>query len=129
MISDQDVRAYQRDGVIVVPEVLGADRLTAVRMVIADLVAASAGTTAHTDVYDLEPGHSPESPRVRRIKTPHKVNKLFDDIVRSAPVIGILTQLIGPGAAPAWLQAEYEVGAFRFAGGVAPGLGVLSAYE
>jgi ectoine hydroxylase-related dioxygenase (phytanoyl-CoA dioxygenase family) len=97
MISDQDVRAYQRDGVIMVPQVLGADTLGALRALVADLVAASAATTVHTDVYDLEPGHLPESPRVRRIKTPHKVNKLFDDIVRSTPVIDILSKLIGAG--------------------------------
>ena len=97
MLSEEDVRAYQRDGVIVVPEVLSPETLTEVRKVVAELVAASSSTTMHTDVYDLEPGHTPESPRVRRIKAPHKVHKLFDDIVRSAPVIDILTKLIGPG--------------------------------
>jgi len=97
MLSEEDVRAYQRDGVIVVPEVLGTETLAEVRRVVAELVAASASTTVHTDVYDLEPGHTPESPRVRRIKAPHKVHKLFDDIVRSAPVIDILTKLVGPG--------------------------------
>jgi ectoine hydroxylase-related dioxygenase (phytanoyl-CoA dioxygenase family) len=51
----------------------------------------------HTDVYDLEPGHSRANPRVRRIKTPHKVHPIFDEIVRSRPVIEILTQLLGPG--------------------------------
>jgi len=38
MISEQDVEAYKRDGVIVVPEVLGADTLAQVRSVIAELV-------------------------------------------------------------------------------------------
>src|SRR5438045_2130404 len=97
MISDQDVQAYQRDGVIVVPEVLDASTLTRVRSVIAELVTGSAKTTEHTDVYDLEPGHTAESPRVRRIKAPHKVHAIFDEIVRSAPVLDILKQLIGPG--------------------------------
>ena len=83
MISEQDVQAYKRDGVIVVPEVLGADTLSELRSVIAELVAGSAKTLEHTDVYDLEPGHTAESPRVRRIKTPHKVHALFDQIVRS----------------------------------------------
>ena len=41
MISEQDVQAYQRDGVIVVPEVLGADTLTHVRSVIAEIGRAS----------------------------------------------------------------------------------------
>ena len=69
MISEQDVQAYKRDGVIVVPEVLGAETLAQVRTVIAELVAGSAKTLEHTDVYDLEPGHTAESPRVRETST------------------------------------------------------------
>lgn len=97
MISTDDVRAYQRDGVIMVPEVLGKETLAQLRSVLVELVAAAAETTVHTDVYDLEPGHSPSSPRVRRIKTPHKVHPLFNEIVRSPAVLDILTKLIGPG--------------------------------
>jgi phytanoyl-CoA hydroxylase len=97
MISDEMVQAYRRDGVIVVPEVLDKTILEKVRSVIAELVAGAAGATEHTDVYDLEPGHSPENPRVRRIKAPHKVHPIFDEIVRSADVIDILTKLIGSG--------------------------------
>ena len=37
MISEQDVQAYRRDGVIMVPDVLGADTLTLLRSVIAAL--------------------------------------------------------------------------------------------
>src|SRR5664279_4646703 len=96
MISEQDVLAYQRDGVIMVPDVLDASTLTEVRSVIAELVADSAKTLEHTDVYDLEPGHTAENPRVRRIKTPHKVHALFNEIVRSPAVLDILKKLIGP---------------------------------
>jgi ectoine hydroxylase-related dioxygenase (phytanoyl-CoA dioxygenase family) len=97
MISDEMVHAYRRDGVIVVPEVLDKSTLEKVRSVLAELVARAASVTEHTDIYDLEPGHSPENPRVRRIKTPHKVHPIFDEIVRSADVIDILTKLMGPG--------------------------------
>src|SRR5258707_4884770 len=96
MISEKDVQSYKRDGVIMVPDVLGADTLTQVRSVIAELVAGSAKTLEHTDVYDLEPGHTAENPRVRRIKTLHKVHALFNDIVRSAALLDILKKLIGP---------------------------------
>src|ERR1043166_7145480 len=97
MISDEMVQAYRRDGVIMVPEVLDKDTLAKVRSVLAELVAGAASVTEHTDVYDLEPSHTPETPRVRRIKAPHKVHPIFDEIVRSKPVIDILTRLIGPG--------------------------------
>jgi phytanoyl-CoA hydroxylase len=97
MISEQDVQTYRRDGFIVVPDVLAVNTLAEIRKVIAELVAGSAQTLEHTDVYDLEPGHTVESPRVRRIKAPHKVHPIFDDIVRSAAVLDILKKLIGPG--------------------------------
>jgi phytanoyl-CoA hydroxylase len=96
MISEKDAKAYKRDGVIVVPDVLGTETLAQLRSVIAELVAGSAKTLEHTDVYDLEPGHTAENPRVRRIKTPHKVHALFNDIVRSPAVLDILKKLIGP---------------------------------
>jgi hypothetical protein len=40
---------------------------------------------------------SPITPRNPRGKAPHKVDALFDQIVRSAPVVDILTKLLGPG--------------------------------
>src|SRR5215468_11387881 len=96
MISERDVETYRRDGVIVVPEVLDAAMLARVRQVVAEVVAGAAEVTEHTDVYDLEPNHDRDNPRVRRIKTPHKVHPIFNEIVRRKPVIDILTQLIGP---------------------------------
>jgi len=97
MISEKDVQTYKSDGVIVVPDILDAVTLSRVRSVIAELVAGSAKTLEHTDVYDLEPSHPAESPRVRRIKTPHKVHAVFDEIVRSPVVLDILKKLLGPG--------------------------------
>jgi ectoine hydroxylase-related dioxygenase (phytanoyl-CoA dioxygenase family) len=97
MISDKEVETYRRDGVIVVPEVLAGATLAKVRQIIAELVARAAEVSEHTEVYDLEPGHTNEHPRVRRIKTPHKVHPIFDEIVRSAPILDILKKLIGPG--------------------------------
>jgi phytanoyl-CoA hydroxylase len=97
MISDDEVRAYHRDGVIVVPNVFGSATLAHLRGVVAELVAGAAAVTEHTDVYDLEPGHTPEAPRVRRIKATHKVHPAFDELVRSQPVLDILAKLIGPG--------------------------------
>src|SRR5262249_28210055 len=68
-----------------------------VRQVVAEVVAGAADVSEHNDIYDLEPSHSRENPRVRRIKTPHKVHPIFNEIVRSQPVLDILTKLLGPG--------------------------------
>jgi phytanoyl-CoA hydroxylase len=97
MIADELVQVYKRDGVIIVPEVLNGQDLDKIRAVVVELVAGAAAVTEHTDLYDLEPGHSLKSPRVRRIKSPHKAHSIFNEIVRSRPVLEILTQLIGSG--------------------------------
>ena len=88
--------AYRRDGFVVVPDLLGPQTLTELREIIAELVAAAGKVDTHTAVYDLEPGHTPAEPRVRRIKQPHKVHPAFDAIVRSGPVIEVLVELLGP---------------------------------
>ena len=97
MISDEQLRAYRRDGVIVVENVLDAETLAHLRSVVAELIAGASAVTEHNEVYDLEPGHSPEAPRVRRIKAAHKVHPAFDALVRGEPVLEILKRLIGPG--------------------------------
>ena len=96
MISDAQRDAYQRDGFIVVPDLLGPAELTELRQVIAELVAGAAAVDTHTAVYDLEPGHTRAEPKVRRIKTPHKVHPAFDVVVRRPAVMEVLTCLLGP---------------------------------
>lgn len=96
VISDAQVEAYRRDGFIVVEDLVSAEELSAIRQVVAELVAGAAAVDTHTAVYDLEPGHTAAEPKVRRIKAPHKVHPIFDRLVRSAPVMDVLTRLLGP---------------------------------
>jgi ectoine hydroxylase-related dioxygenase (phytanoyl-CoA dioxygenase family) len=96
VISDKDVAFYREQGYLVVPDVI--DRVTIGRIhgVVDDLIAQSKGVTSHTDVYDLEPSHTPGDPRVRRIKTPHKLNPVFLEVVKSPNMLSILQKLLGP---------------------------------
>ena len=96
MLTEAQAAAYRRDGFIVVEDVLDADRLAAIRATVARLVAGAAAVDAHDDVYDLEPGHSRATPRVRRIKAPHKVDPVFDAVIRDPKVIAILQAQLGP---------------------------------
>ena len=96
VINDAQVEAYRRDGFIIVEDLVPPPDLSAMRQVIAELVAGAAAVDEHTAVYDLEPGHTRADPKVRRIKAPHKVHDVFDALVRSAPVMEVLRRLIGP---------------------------------
>ena len=92
-----DVEAYREQGYIVVPDVLTSEELDAIRRELAELVDKASGLTENDDVYDLEDDHSPEAPRVRRIKQPHAVMASVSDLVHHPRMLEILSRLIGPG--------------------------------
>jgi phytanoyl-CoA hydroxylase len=96
MISVEDFSRYRETGYLVVEDVLDKAQLADARRVIADFIEKAREISHHTDVYDLEPGHRPDDPKVRRIKTPHKHHKLFWEIARSPLLVGILQKLLGP---------------------------------
>jgi ectoine hydroxylase-related dioxygenase (phytanoyl-CoA dioxygenase family) len=95
MITRDGIEAYRRDGFVTIERVLDQATLTEIREVVASLVDGAREVDTHDDVYDLEPGHSRADPRVRRIKTPHKVHAVFDRVLRSDPVIAICRALLG----------------------------------
>src|SRR5690349_4018917 len=66
------------------------------KAVIADLIAKAKGVAKHTDEYHLEPTHTPEHPRVRRIKKPTSVHPVFWEFAKSPKMIDVLTRLLGP---------------------------------
>ncbi len=96
MIAARDVTRYHDEGCILVENVLDRAQLDSARQAIESILAGARGKTGHDDVYDLEPSHTPDAPRVRRIKKPHAVNRLFWDLVRTPKMVNILTKLLGP---------------------------------
>ncbi len=95
MISKKQVEQYHEQGSIIVPGVL--DEFTRKRMqaVLAELVEKSRQVSAHDDIYDLEPGHTRDEPRVRRIKKPHVVDSVFAEFMRSSNLTSVLQALLG----------------------------------
>src|SRR5262245_66618398 len=96
MISDRDVAFYREHGYLVVPGVLEQPSVETLRRELETIVEGARSVTTHTDVYDLEPGHRPDAPRVRRIKTPHKFLPSFEKLYRNPRLVGIVQKLLGP---------------------------------
>jgi phytanoyl-CoA hydroxylase len=96
MISDEDVQRYHRDGYLVVPDVLSAQDIDDLRQATDGFVEQSRQATAHTGVFDLEPGHSAAQPRVRRIKSPHLQHAAYARMVRHPGIVAVLCRLWGP---------------------------------
>jgi phytanoyl-CoA hydroxylase len=95
VVKAKDLESYRENGYLLVENVLDAATLVKMRKVIADLVAKAAGVNTHNDIYDLEPTHTTENPRVRRIKTPHEVDPFFMEVVKQPGMTSILKALLG----------------------------------
>lgn len=96
MLTPEQVDFYNENGYLMVPEALNARELDELRATVDEIVAGAAAVTGHTDIYDLEDGHFPATPKVRRIKTPHKHFDYFKRLVRHPGITAILAALLGP---------------------------------
>src|SRR5437870_1968991 len=95
MLSQADLAAYRRNGFIVLPDILSTAEVEALRRVTDEFVRNSRNVVANDDVYDLEESHSPEEPRVRRIKAPHLHAPEYARAARHPKIVEVLQDLWG----------------------------------
>ena len=96
VITEAQIRSYHEKGFVVVEDVYSPDDLRRMRATLEALVEGARGVGENGPVYDLEPTHTPERPRVRRIKEPHKADPLFLEMARHPRLLAVLTALQGP---------------------------------
>ena len=96
MVTNEQIRFYREHGYLMVENLVDEPMLARIREVVRDCVAKAASVTDHDDVYDLEPCHTPEAPRVRRIKKPHELHPAFMEALLSPRMLEVTTALLGP---------------------------------
>jgi ectoine hydroxylase-related dioxygenase (phytanoyl-CoA dioxygenase family) len=96
MLRADQISYYRENGFLGVEDVVPRALIEEARAVVEDFVEQSRAVTEHTSVFDLEPGHSPEEPRVRRLKEPCAIHPIFDRICRLDAILDIVAALIGP---------------------------------
>ena len=97
MLSKQQIAFYDENGYLTVENVLSAEELAALRQVTDEFVERSRAITSHDHIFDLEANHSPERPRLRRIKSPILHHAVYDATLRHPGILDIVEQLIGAG--------------------------------
>lgn len=97
MLTREQIASYEENGFLVVEDIIPQADIACAREVVNQFVERSRTVTHHDDVYDLEPGHSAEHPRVRRLKDPCSLDPIFQKIGFSDAVLDCIADLIGPG--------------------------------
>ena len=96
MLTKAQLEEYHNVGAIVVADVLSMDEVQRLRRVTDEFVERARGVTTHNEIYDLEDSHTPDNPRVRRIKLTHKQHPEYGNLVRHPKILAVLRDLWGP---------------------------------
>jgi len=94
-LSRDQVAFYRENGYLVVERALSGAQLERLRADIDRVMEGARGREANDEVYDLEDTHTPDAPRVRRIKLPHKHVPFVHELVCDPNLTDPVADLIG----------------------------------
>ena len=72
-----------------------ADVVSELRRVTDEFVELSRQVRENDERFDLEPGHSAQDPRLRRLKEPERHHPAYDRVFREERVLDMVEQLVG----------------------------------
>lgn len=96
MLRQSQLESYDRDGYLLVENAIAQEQLDAMREATAALIDQSRAVSKSDHRFDLDEGHGPNNPRLTRIKLPHKLNRLYWDILQNSKMTQVLNALLGP---------------------------------
>lgn len=96
MLTQKQIQFYREQGYLAVENVFNASEIGELRRVTDEFVEKSRSVTKNNEIYDLEPGHTAENPRVRRLSGPSKLHPVYRSVLEHKGLLDIVAQLIGP---------------------------------
>ena len=96
VLTQAQREAYFRDGFILVERAIDDAWLARLRDATDRLVERSRSVTRSDEVFDLEPGHRSDAPRLRRVSKPVDQDPVFWAYASESIVPDIVADLVGP---------------------------------
>lgn len=96
VLSPEQIEFYRDQGYLVLPDRIPDAIIADIRSEIARFEQEARALTASNARLDLEDSHTPEAPRIRRIKLPHTTSDIMRDLMYSDHVLAPIRDLIGP---------------------------------
>lgn len=96
VLSQAQREFYFREGYVMLERVIDQGWLAKLRAATDELVERSRGVSVSDAVWDLEVGHSPRSPRLRRVSAPVDQHPVFWEYVSQSVIGDIVADLVGP---------------------------------
>ena len=96
ILSQSQREFYFREGYLLVEKIIGDEWLRKLRGATEEMVERSRKVTTSDKIFDLEPAHRPEAPRLRRVSNPVEHHPVFWEYVTQSPLGDIVADLVGP---------------------------------
>lgn len=96
VLLPEQIERYQDTGYLVLENQIPPAWIKKIRAEIERFEAEAALMTASNDRLDLEDTHTPEAPRLRRIKLPHMISDVVRELMYSDHILGPARDLAGP---------------------------------
>ncbi|MFT4581518.1 MAG: ectoine hydroxylase [Gammaproteobacteria bacterium] len=96
VLSRQQREDYFESGYLLLPEFLKRDWLDRIREVSALFVEQSRARTKSDSMFDIEPTHSAEAPKLRRLSFPVDHHEVFRELAFNSPIVDVAQDLLGP---------------------------------
>ncbi len=96
VLKDAQVRAYEEHGFLGLEAFVQGEWLANLQDVTQRMVEESRTVTKSDDKFDVEPDHTPEKPRLRRLMKPQDFDPVYTEFALNGPIVDIAEDLLGP---------------------------------
>ncbi len=96
-LTQEEVDRYNRDGYLVIENAVPQARLQEVIAETERMCDVAYTITSGTAMLDVDPSHTPEKPRIRRIKSHHEHSDFFAEFVAEPLIMDLLEPLMPSG--------------------------------
>jgi ectoine hydroxylase len=96
ILTPQHRLAYEQDGFTWIDGLIDADWLERLYDVTMHFVEESRTASRDDRRFDLEPDHTPEAPRIRRLNSPVDQHKVYWEFATQSVIVDLVEDLIGP---------------------------------
>jgi ectoine hydroxylase len=87
---------YFTEGYILLERIIGDDWIARLRQATDELVERSRSVSTSDKVFDLEPDHRPDAPRLRRVSNPTEQHPVFWEYCNRSIMPDVVADLVGP---------------------------------
>ncbi len=96
VVTQEQREAYFRDGYLALEGFVEQDWLDRLWQVTESFIEESRGQTQSDDTFDLEPDHTADAPRLRRLSWPVSHHPLYWEFASRGPIVDVAEDLLGP---------------------------------